>query len=224
MSEFAEPHSLSKLVGSPAGYVGYRESTKLTDAVRKRPHCVVCFDEIEKAHNDVQQTLLQILEDGQLTDSTGRPISFRNAYVILTSNVGTDHLQKKKLGFGRETDDLRPVIQDEIKQRFKTELINRLDRIIVFNPLTQDDLRRILDRELTEVCRRLETVQRVACEVTDSVRRWLMRQPLPTEEGDRAIRRLVEREISAPLGRYLITKQKRSRVTLSVTEKGLKFH
>ncbi|MDD5726451.1 MAG: ATP-dependent Clp protease ATP-binding subunit [Patescibacteria group bacterium] len=223
MSEFAEPHSLSKLVGSPAGYVGYRESTKLTDAVRKRPHSVICFDEIEKAHNDVQQTLLQILEDGQLTDSTGRPISFRNAYVVLTSNVGSDQLQRKHLGFGDSTQGLQPLIQDEVKQRFKTELINRLDRIIVFNPLTSKDLRLILDRELAEICERIATVQRVACEVTESVRSWLMKQSLPAEEGARAIRRLIEREVSAPLGKHLTTKQKRSRVTIMATDKGLKF-
>jgi ATP-dependent Clp protease ATP-binding subunit ClpC len=223
MSEFSESHSISKLVGSPAGYVGYRESTKLTDAVRKRPHCVVCFDEIEKAHQDVQQTLLQILEDGHLTDATGRTVSFRNAYIVLTSNVGSDQLQRKHLGFSREENDLSLLISDEVKQRFKTELINRLDRIIVFNPLSNEDLRRILDRELAEVCERLERMQRVACEVTDSVRDWLMKQNLPAEEGARAIRRLIEREISAPLGKYLITKHKRSKITVLATDKGVKF-
>ncbi|MFA6100006.1 MAG: ATP-dependent Clp protease ATP-binding subunit [Patescibacteria group bacterium] len=223
MSEFSESHSISKLVGSPAGYVGYRESTKLTDAVRKRPHCVVCFDEIEKAHQDVQQTLLQILEDGRLTDATGRTISFRNAYIVLTSNVGSDQLQRKHLGFTRESNDLSSLISDEVKQRFKSELINRLDRIIIFNPLSADNLRRILDRELTEVCERLERMQRVACEVTDSVRDWLMQQNLPAEEGARAIRRLIEREISAPLGKYLISKHKRSKITVLATDKGVRF-
>ncbi|MDD5438049.1 MAG: ATP-dependent Clp protease ATP-binding subunit [Patescibacteria group bacterium] len=223
MSEFSESHSISKLVGSPAGYVGYRESTKLTDAVRKRPHCVVCFDEIEKAHQDVQHTLLQILEDGRLTDSTGRTVSFRNAYIVLTSNVGSDQLQRKHLGFAREENDLQSIISDEVKQRFKTELINRLDRIIVFNPLSAEDLRLILDRELTEVCDRLERMQLVACEVTDSVRDWLMKQNLPAEEGARAIRRLIEKEISAPLGKFLITKHKKSKITVLATEKGVKF-
>lgn len=223
MSEFAESHSVSKLVGSPAGYVGYRESTKLTDAVRKRPHCVVCFDEIEKAHQDVQHTLLQILEDGHITDSTGRTISFRNAYIILTSNVGSDQLQRKNLGFTREVNDLGSIIGEEVKLRFRAELINRLDRIVVFNPLSSEDLRQILDRELAEVCQRLERMQRVACEVTDSVRDWLMTQKLPAEEGARAIRRLIEREISAPLGKYLITKHKRSKITVLATDKGVKF-
>jgi len=223
MSEFAEPHSLSKLVGSPAGYVGYRESTKLTDAIRKRPHCVVCFDEIEKAHNDVQQILLQILEDGQLTDSTGRSVSFRHAFVILTSNVGSDQLQRKRLGFGQAAEEWAPLITDEIKQRFKTELLNRLDRIVIFSPLSSLGLRHILDRELADICRRLEDMQRVVCEINDSVRDWLMRQTLPPDEGARAIRRLVEREISAPLGKFLVSRHKKSKITVMATDKGLKF-
>lgn len=224
MSEFAEQHSISKLVGSPAGYVGYRETNKLTDSIRKRPHCVVCFDEIEKAHNDVQQTLLQVLEDGHLTDSTGRQVSFRNAYVILTSNVGSDQLQKKRLGFGSEVNEgLGNLIGDEVKGRFRSELINRLDRIIVFNPLSKDHLRRILDRELAEVCKRLDKIQKIGCDVSASVSEWLMTQNLPAEEGARAIRRLIEREFSAPLGKFLIAKHKRSKITVMADKKGLKF-
>lgn len=223
MSEFAEPHSISKLVGSPAGYVGYRESTKLTDAIRKKPHCVVCFDEIEKAHQDVQHTLLQILEDGQITDSTGRVISLRNAYIVLTSNVGSDQLGRKSLGFGGRTDEANSIIHDEVKRIFKPELINRLDRIIVFNPLSSEHMRKILDRELSEVCGRLQQVQKVACEFTDSVCDWLMQQNLPAEEGARAIRRLVEREISAPLGKYLIQKKKKSKIKIFTAPDGLRF-
>lgn len=223
MSEFAEPHSISKLVGSPAGYVGYRESTKLTDAIRKKPHCVVCFDEIEKAHQDVQHTLLQVLEDGQITDSTGRTISLRNAYIVLTSNVGSDQLGKKALGFGGQANELSSVIEEEVKRIFKPELINRLDRIIVFNSLSNEHMRQILDRELNEVCNRLQQVQKVACEITDSVCDWLMSQNLPAEEGARAIRRLVEREISAPLGKYLIQKRKRSKIKITSSPEGLHF-
>lgn len=223
MSEFAEPHSISKLVGSPAGYVGYRESTKLTDAIRKKPHCVVCFDEIEKAHHDVQHTLLQVLEDGHLTDATGRTISLRHAYIILTSNVGSDQLGKKALGFGGQTDESSSIIQEEVKRIFKPELLNRLDRIIIFNPLSAEHMRQILDRELGEVCQRLQQVQKVACEITDSVCDWLMQQNLPAEEGARAIRRLVEREISAPLGKYLIQKRKRSKIKITSSPEGLHF-
>lgn len=223
MSEFSEPHSIAKLVGSPAGYVGYREATKLTDAIRKRPHCVVCFDEIEKAHQDVQQTLLQMLEDGHITDSTGKPASLRNAYVVLTSNVGSDKLGRKTIGYGDENELAHDLLNQEIKARFRPELLNRLDRVVVFNPLDREDMRKILDREITEICRRLEQVQKVACDVSESARDWLMKQPLPADEGARAIRRLVEKYITSGLSQHLITNQKASRVKLTAAKDGIKF-
>ncbi len=215
MSEFAEPHTISKLIGSPAGYVGYRESTKLTDAIRKRPHAVVCFDEIEKAHPDVQHTLLQILEDGKITDATGRNISFAHAYIILTSNVGSDNISKKSLGFGDEKSALSAVMNEEIKERFKPELLNRLDRIITFQSLDTEHLRSILDREIEEVCKRLEEMQKIACEIPESVREWLMTQPLPSDEGARAIRRLVEREVTSAISSFLISHRKKNHITFS---------
>ncbi len=223
MSEFAEPHSIAKLVGSPAGYVGYRESTKLTDAVRKRPHCVVCFDEIEKAHQDVQQTLLQMLEDGQITDATGKPASLRNAYVVLTSNAGSDKLGRKAIGYGDARETHTALLHDEIKQRFRPELLNRLDRVVTFQPLDREDMRRILDRELQEVCQRLEKIQKVACEISESAREWLMGQPLPAEEGARAIRRLVEKHVTSGLSRHLIDHQKASRIRLTAVRDGIRF-
>jgi len=223
MSEFSESHSISKLIGSPAGYVGYRESTKLTDSVRKRPHCVICFDEIEKAHQDVQHTLLQILEDGSMTDATGRTVSFRNAYVILTSNIGSDQLSRKHIGFGADASGLDSVIADEAKAHFKPELLNRLDRVVVFNPLAPEHLRFILDRELTQVCDRLARMQKVKCEIGDSVRNWLMQRPIPPEEGARAIRRLVERELMASLGQFLIQNHKKTRVSVTATRDSLRF-
>ena len=215
MSEFAEPHTISKLIGSPAGYVGYREATKLTDAIRKRPHAVVCFDEIEKAHPDVQHTLLQILEDGKMTDATGRTISFAHAYIILTSNVGSDHVAKKSIGFGSEQSAMGAIMQEEIKERFKPELLNRLDRIIAFQPLDTTHLRSILDREIEEVCKRLAEMQKIACDVPESVREWLMTQPLPQEEGARAIRRLVEREVTSAISSFLIMHRKKNHITFS---------
>lgn len=223
MSEFSESHSVSKLVGSPAGYVGYRETTKLTDAVRKRPHCVVCFDEIEKAHQDVQQTLLQMLEDGQITDATGKPASLRNTYVVLTSNVGSDKLGRKTIGYGDDMSKADSLLNEEVKQRFRPELLNRLDRVVLFRPLDRDHLRRILDRELLEVCKRLEQVQKVACDVSESARDWLMNQPIATEEGARAVRRLVEKYVTSGLSRHLITNQKASRVRLTAVRDGIKF-
>ena len=206
MSEFSEGHTVSKLVGSPAGYVGYRDATRLTDAVRKRPHCVVLFDEFEKAHGDVQNVLLQILEDGQITDGTGRPVSLRQSYVILTSNVGSDQLGRKTLGFGDDEGSAEQVVKQELSSRFRPEFLNRLDRVIVFNPLSREHLKEILRRELDEVITRLQETQRVACTAGDDVLEWLLSQPLPPEEGARAIRRLVEREVTAAISLLLTEK------------------
>ncbi len=221
MSEFSEGHTVSKLVGSPAGYVGYRESTKLTDAIRKRPHCVVVFDEFEKAHGDVQNLLLQILEDGQLTDGTGRTIPFRHSYVVLTSNVGSDQLDKKTLGFSDQRNSFEITVREELKNRFRPELLNRLDRIAVFQPLGKDHLRKILERELQDILQRVHKAQRVACDAGTDVVDWLVSQPLPPEEGARAIRRLIEREITSAIGRVLTEQPQKRKITFKANAQKL---
>ncbi len=221
MSEFSEGHSVSKLVGAPAGYVGYRDANKLSDAIRKRPHAVVLFDEFEKAHQDVQNILLQIMEDGKITDSTGRAVTFRHAYIILTSNVGSDRLGKKAMGFGDHTEEFASSVSEELKQHFRPEFLNRLDRIIVYQPLQRTELRHILERDLAEILKRVETAQRVACSAGDDVLEWLLTQPLPPEEGARAIRRLLEREVTAMISRSLSERPKKKKVSLKVTSKGL---
>lgn len=213
MSEFSEGHTVSKLVGSPAGYVGYRENTKLTDAIRKRPHAVVLFDEFEKAHADVQNLLLQILEDGALSDGSGRTIPFRHAYVILTSNVGSDQLGKKALGFGGSEGSFDQAVRQELSGQFRPEFLNRLDRIIVFNPLSRDHMREILQRQLTEILTRVERTQNVACTAGEDVLEWLMTQPMPAEEGARAVRRLIEREVTSAIGRLLTEKPAKRKIT-----------
>ncbi len=223
MSEFSEHHTISKLVGSPAGYVGYRDATKLTDRIRKRPHCVVLFDEFEKAHPDVQNLLLQIMEDGTLSDGTGRSVSFRHTYILLTSNVGSDTLGMKTLGFGDETRDFATGVRTELTQRFRPELLNRLDRIVVFQPLTTDSMRMILRRGLDEILRRVEDVQRVACNTSDGVLEWLLAQPLPPEEGARAVRRLLEREVTAVISKLLSEKPQKKKLQIKVTSVGLRI-
>jgi ATP-dependent Clp protease ATP-binding subunit ClpC len=225
MSEFAEGHSASKLLGSPAGYVGYRESNRFTDIIRKRPHTVVCFDEIEKAHPEVQNLLLQLLEEGQLTDGTGRPVSFRHAYIVLTSNVGADAITKKTLGFedaGRvHGSAFEQLVRGELAERFRAELLNRLDRIVVFQPLLTEHLREIVRRELEHALARAQDAQRIACTAGDDVLHWLLKQPLPEQEGARAARRLVEREITDLLGRLLSTKPGKKKVTIRVSKNSL---
>lgn len=222
MSEFSEPHTMSKLIGSPAGYVGYRDATKLTDMLRKRPHAVVLFDEIEKAHPDVQHLLLQILEDGAVSDGTGRSVSFRHAFVVLTSNVGGNAFTQKNLGFETGGAEFETMVAEELRQRFRPELLNRLDRIVVFHPLTQEPLKALLHRELQHILERVQHVQRVACSAPDEALEWLLAQPLPPEEGARAVRRLLEREVTALIGTFLSEKPQAKRLKLKVTPHGLK--
>ncbi|OGL73486.1 hypothetical protein A3D73_01910 [Candidatus Uhrbacteria bacterium RIFCSPHIGHO2_02_FULL_60_44] len=225
MSEFGEGHSASKLLGSPAGYVGYRESNRFTDQIRKRPHSVVCFDEIEKAHPEVQHILLQLLEDGRVTDATGRHVSFRQAYIILTSNVGADAVSKKSLGFDGDDlsrgDAFERFVKSEIEDRFRTELLNRLDHIVVFKPLKEEHMREIVKRELQAALKRVEDAQRVACSAGDDVVTWLLTRPLPEKEGARAARRLVDREVTDFVGRLLSTKPGKKKIILKATKKGL---
>lgn len=225
MSEFGEGHSASKLLGSPAGYVGYREANRFTDRIRKRPHCVLCFDEIEKAHPEVQHLLLQLLEDGKLTDSTGRSVSFRHTYVVLTSNVGAEAVSRKMLGFEEgdisQGDGFERYVRNEIRERFRAEMLNRLDHVVVFRPLANEHVREIVKRELDQALKRVETAQRVACTAGEDVLNWLISRPLPEQEGARAARRLVEREVTDFVGRLLSEKPGKKKITIRATKKGL---
>lgn len=211
MSEFAEPHTASKLVGAPAGYVGYREHAKLTDAVRARPHSVVLFDEIEKAHKDVQNLLLQILEEGELTDATGRPISFRNTIVVLTSNVGLERFGSGGLGFSsgdtEQKTTLTRDIRNELLERFRPELVNRLDNVCLFSPLTKQALEQIADRHLRTLAGRvLERGVRLRWDV--AVVRHLVRD-IDASVGARDIRRKLMQDVETPLADRLLTKKPR---------------
>ena len=226
MSEFAEGHAVSKLLGSPAGYVGYREGNRFADALRKRPHTVLLFDEFEKAHPDVQHLLLQALEEGVITDATGRTVPFRHAYVVLTSNVGADAVTRSPLGFGHadQADGAYEAsVRDQLKERFRPELLNRLDHIIVFRPLLGDTLKEIIRRELEIALRRMNEAQHVAYTAGDDVLDWLTAQGVgdPTE-GARIARRLVEREILPLLGRTLLDKPSKKKGILKATKTGLK--
>jgi ATP-dependent Clp protease ATP-binding subunit ClpC len=225
MSEYSEGYGASKLLGSPAGYVGYREGNNFTDAIRKRPHSVICFDEIEKAHPDVLNLLLQVLEDGQITDSTGRAVSFRQSYVILTSNVGGDAVSKKTLGFGSVDDEKERyslMIHSDLKDRFKAELLNRLDRVVIFHPLAKEHMREIIRRELDQALERVNTAQRVACTAGEDVLNWLVSQPIPEQEGARAARRLIEREITSIIGRLLSEQPNKRLIRLKATKAGIR--
>ncbi|TAL19040.1 ATP-dependent Clp protease ATP-binding subunit [Patescibacteria group bacterium] len=206
MSEFGESFTVSKLLGAPAGYVGYRETTKLTDAVKRRPYSVVLFDEVEKAHADVLNILLQILENGELNDATGRTVHFKNAVVILTSNIGAERWRKGSLGFaanGLAPEELSADMRREAGENFRPELLNRLDKIFVFRPLQKTDIEKIIQRELTELNRRLAE-REFKVQLTKKVLALLADSCDVAETGARSVRRILQEKIESVLAARLL--------------------
>ena len=211
MSEYMEKFTASRLIGSPPGYVGYEEGGQLSEAVRRRPYSVVLFDEIEKAHPDVMHLLLQILEDGKITDSLGRKIDFRNTIIIMTSNVGAETLKRQTtMGFGatkpfgeHEYDAMRDKLLEEAKKAFKPEFINRLDDIIVFHQLTKTDLMKIVDLEVDKVLVRVKAKE-VHIELRTSAKEFLIEKGYDPMYGARPMRRAVERYLEDPFAEELL--------------------
>jgi ATP-dependent Clp protease ATP-binding subunit ClpC len=211
MSEFAEGYAVSKLLGSPAGYVGYRESAKLTDSVKQRPASVVLFDEIEKAHPDVQNLLLQIIENGEITDATGRSISFRQSVVILTTNHGSEKLEGGGLGFATNEAEraimLEETLRKELEEKFRPELINRLDRICIFRQLDETNYRAIAEKQLTELVERLKK-QNISLSFEKNVSHELATRANLSKLRAREIRRLIQTEIETLLASFIISHPK----------------
>ena len=209
MSEYMEKHTVSRLVGAPPGYVGYDESGQLTEAVRRHPFRVVLFDEIEKAHPDVFNILLQILEDGRLTDGHGRVVDFRNTLVIMTSNLGTGEVGRQGMGFHRDgdtetdTERRRSSIEEALKKTFRPELLNRIDEMVIFEPLSREQIKRIVDLLLAEVQMRLEE-RGIRIEASDGAREWLSREGFDPVFGARPLRRAVQRYVENPLSRRIL--------------------
>src|SRR5947208_12282899 len=199
MSEYMEKFNVSRLIGSPPGYVGYEEGGQLTEQVRRKPYSVVLFDEIEKAHPDVWNMLLQILEEGKLTDNVGRVVNFRNTIILMTSNVGSDTIKKQStMGFSPISDAssyeaMREKILEEAKKTFRPELFNRLDDIIVFRSLTKPDLIQILDLEITKVMQRLKASKLIALQLDEKSKDFLVEKGYDPQYGARPMRRAVER-------------------------------
>jgi ATP-dependent Clp protease ATP-binding subunit ClpC len=234
MSEYMEKFSVSRLVGSPPGYVGHDEGGQLTEAVRRKPYSVVLFDEIEKAHPDVVQLLLQVLEEGRLTDSLGRKIDFRNTILIMTSNVGADILQKDtSMGFGMEEnadseyEKIRDKILDETKRIFKPEFLNRLNDLVIFRSLRMKDMSAIVDLELRNLSDRLKG-QELFFDLNDAAKEFIVDKGYDDKFGARPLKRAIERFLEDPLAEAIlegsIKRGEKIIVSLNEAKDGLTFN
>jgi ATP-dependent Clp protease ATP-binding subunit ClpB len=227
MSEYQEKHTVSRLVGAPPGYVGFEEGGQLTEAVRRRPYCVILFDEIEKAHHDVFNVLLQILDDGRLTDGQGRTVDFKNTLVIMTSNIGSERiLQYKGSYIGEVYDRMKTAVLDELRHHFRPEFLNRVDEIVVFHGLSEEHLKQIVDIQLGRLQQRLEE-RHIQLELTDAAREHLVRVGYDSAYGARPLKRTIQKEIETRIGRLLLEGKIRDGQTVHVDydpqEKALTF-
>ena len=210
MTEYMEKFAVSRMTGSPPGYVGYEEGGQLTEQVRQRPYSVVLFDEIEKAHPDVMNILLQILEEGRLTDSFGRKIDFRNTIIIMTSNLGSDLIRRStELGFGVSDgmigyDDMKEKIDKAVKKHFKPEFINRLDGVVIFKALDKEQLIHVMDLEVTKLQERL-AVRNVTLELDEKAKGFIVEKGHQPEMGARPLRRAVSDELEDPLAEMILS-------------------
>ncbi|MFZ5951242.1 MAG: AAA family ATPase, partial [Candidatus Rifleibacteriota bacterium] len=204
MSEYMEKHSVSRLIGAPPGYIGHDDGGQLTEAVRRKPYSVVLFDEIEKAHSEVFNVLLQILDDGRLTDSRGRTVDFRNVVVIMTSNLGAQTLINEIGDQGEISEKTRSSVMNEVKAFFKPEFFNRVDDIILFTPLLRGELEKIIDLQLTSIGKRLEE-RRITIDLDKESRDWLIHRGYSPVYGARPLKRLLQKEIETLIARAIIT-------------------
>jgi ATP-dependent Clp protease ATP-binding subunit ClpB len=204
MSEYQEKHTVARLIGAPPGYVGYEEGGQLTEAARRHPYSVILFDEIEKAHHDVFNVLLQLLDDGRLTDGQGRTVDFRNTIVIMTSNIGSHRILQYRGAFaGLEYERMKEAVLDEMRTHFRPEFLNRVDEVIVFHSLSEEHLKQIVDIQLEHLRTRLAE-RHIQIELTDTARVHLVRTGYDPNYGARPVKRAIQREIETPLGRRIL--------------------
>jgi ATP-dependent Clp protease ATP-binding subunit ClpB len=196
MSEYMEKHSVARLIGAPPGYVGYDEGGSLTEAVRRRPYQVVLFDEIEKAHPDVFNVLLQVLDDGRLTDGQGRTVDFRNTLIVLTSNLGSDAIAR--MPDGVDIESVRDQVMEVVRQAFRPEFLNRLDEILLFRRLSRADMVGVVDIQL-ERLRRMLAERKIALQLDDAAKAWLAEAGYDPVYGARPLKRVIQRELQNPL-------------------------
>jgi len=230
MSEYMEKHTVSRLIGAPPGYIGYEEGGQLTEAVRRRPYKVILFDEVEKAHPDVFNVLLQILEDGRLTDGHGRTVDFKNTVVIMTSNLGGQEFQRGSLGFRQEAQTkseqkrLQSAIESALKQTFRPEFLNRIDEIIIFQPLTEEQIREIVDLIMKEVQARIED-RKITVVLTEEAKSWLAKEGFDPNFGARPLKRTIQREVENPLSKKILLGEFKEgdKVKVDLSPEGLVF-
>jgi ATP-dependent Clp protease ATP-binding subunit ClpB len=203
MSEYMEKHAVSRLIGAPPGYVGYEEGGQLTEAVRRRPYSVILFDEIEKAHHDVFNVLLQILDDGRLTDGQGRTVDFRNTVVIMTSNIGSDQIQRLAGRPGAQVQEIREAALEHLRAEFRPEFLNRVDEIVVFRPLGRDDLSQIVEIQLGRL-RKLLADRSLTLELTEAARETIADAGYDPVYGARPLKRAIQRLVQDPLAQKIL--------------------
>jgi ATP-dependent Clp protease ATP-binding subunit ClpB len=204
MSEYQERHTVARLIGAPPGYVGFEEGGQLTEAVRRRPYCVILFDEIEKAHYDVFNVMLQILDDGRLTDGHGRTVDFKNTIVIMTSNIGSLRILDYRGAFeGEAYEGMKQAVLDEMRRHFRPEFLNRVDEIIVFHALSEEHLKAIVDIQLAHLRARLAE-RHIQIELTDAARTHLVRTGYNPTYGARPLKRAIQKEVETQLARLIL--------------------
>jgi ATP-dependent Clp protease ATP-binding subunit ClpB len=219
MSEYMEKHSVSRLVGAPPGYVGYDEGGQLTEAVRRKPYSVVLFDEIEKAHQDVFNVLLQILDDGRLTDSHGRTVNFTNTIIIMTSNIGASDLMEGITTEGDIPDGVRERVMRQVRSSFRPEFLNRVDDIVLFKPLRMDEIEQIVDLLAASLQERLQGMG-ITLEITPSARRHIAREGYDPVYGARPLKRFISRQVETPVARKIIASSLSEGARITVDEEG----
>jgi len=223
MSEYMEKHTVSRLIGAPPGYVGYEEAGQLTEAVRRRPYRIILFDEVEKAHPDVLNVLLQILEDGRLTDGHGRTVDFKNTVFIMTSNLGTQEFRRQGMGFFQpgtsEEQKLKTAIETALKETFRPELLNRMDEIIIFHPLTEENLKKVVDLLIRDLEQRLAS-HSIKLKVADEAKAWLVSKGYDPVYGARPLRRAIQRYVENPLSTKILMGEFKEGDTVAIGVEG----
>ncbi len=223
MSEYMEKHSVSKLIGSPPGYVGYDEGGQLSEKVRRNPYSVLLFDEIEKAHPDVFNILLQVLDDGHITDAQGRKIDFKQTCIIMTSNAGAQSIvEPKRLGFLSQEDEkkdyehMKGQVMDEVKRMFKPEFLNRIDEIIVFHSLTKEDMKQIINILLKDLEKRCSEQMNMQLRVSSKVKEHLIETSFDSKYGARPLKRAIQSKLEDPLAEKILLGEIKKGDTVSV--------